>query len=194
MGNTRGLTDKPITKEVIVDPLTGKVVAAHLSTVVTDPTSADAVVVPDKFEYPTANATAQDPLNVHEGVNPADALDPDEGTGTNEVQTITDTPTITSGTFKLTFRGEQTAAIAYNATIAQVQAALVLLATVGKDGEKVDNVTVTGGPLPGTDTVITFRGDLGFEDVPAITVDNSALVGGTLAVAETTKGIRADAP
>lgn len=64
MGNTRSLTDKPIEREIIEED--GKVVAAHLTDVVTDPESGDAVQVPDGDEYPTANATTRNPLAAHQ--------------------------------------------------------------------------------------------------------------------------------
>lgn len=50
--------------------------------------------------------------------------------GTDEVQSVTITDA-TGGTFTLTFNGKTTAAIAYNATPAQVQAALRALSTIG---------------------------------------------------------------
>jgi hypothetical protein len=187
MGVTRGLTDKPVTKEVVYDS-DGRVVAAHLSTVVTDPTAANAVQIPDADQYPSANATQQDPLEVHEASSPADAQDPDEGTGTNEVQTLSASGTVSGGTFKATWDGEQTASVAYNATAAQFQTALLALPNLS-----AGDVTVTGGPLPAA--VVTFKGNYASQDVSAITIDNTAITGGgTIVVAETTKGVRADAP
>jgi hypothetical protein len=189
MGNTRGLTDKPITPEVIEE--NGRVVAAHLSTVITDPTASNAVQIPDSDQYPSANATGLDPLNVHQKGSPADALDLDEGAGTNEVQTLSKTGTVTSGTFTLTWEGDTTAAIAFDATAAQVKTALVAaspeLATA--------DVTATGGPLGGTPVVLTFTGSYAAQDVSLITADSTNLVGGgTYGVVETTKGVHADAP
>lgn len=191
MGNTRGLTDKPIEREVVRDE-DGDIVAVHTSDVVTDPNSPEAVQVPDADEYPSANASNRNPLDEQENPSPADALDPDEA-GVNEVQTISDSGTVSGGTFTLTFRGDTTDDLAYNATAATVEAALLALDSIGTDGEGNDNVNVTGGPLPG-DTVVTFQNGLGTEDVPALTVDNTDITGGgTLVVAETTKGVRSDA-
>jgi hypothetical protein len=189
MGNTRGLTDKPIVREVIEED--GRVVAAHLSDVVTDPDSPEAVQVPDADQYPTANATQLDPLSQHQSEAPSDAQDPDE-TDVNEVQTISDSGTVSGGTFTLEFQGDTTADLDWDSTAAEVQAALVALNSVGTDGEGNPNVAVSGGPLP-ADTVVTFQNDLGSEDVEILTVDNTAITGGgTLVVAETTKGVRAD--
>ena len=63
----------------------------------------------------------------------------------------------TGGTFTITFQGETTAAIAFNATAAQVKAALELL-----PGINLGDITVTGGPGAAggaTPYVITFTAD-----------------------------------
>jgi hypothetical protein len=186
---TQGLTHKPITRDVVEDE--DGVVAAHLSDVVTDPESPEAVQVPDPDEYPTANASKRTAIGHVNEPSPADALDPDEA-AVNEVQTISDSGTVSGGTFTLSFDGDTTDDIAYNATAAAVQAALVELASIGTDGEGNNNVAVAGGPLPG-DTTVTFQNDLGGEDVALLTVDNTDITGGgTLVVAETVKGVRTD--
>lgn len=103
--------------------------------------------------------------------------------GVNEVQSLVAT-SASSGTFTLSFRGQTTAGIAYNATAADVQTALVALSTIGTGG-----VVCTGGALPGTPVVITFSGTaLAGYDQPAITADNTSLVGGTAAITTTTPG------
>lgn len=105
--------------------------------------------------------------------------------GTNEVQTITITGAPTGGTFTLTFDGATTAAIAYNATAATVQSALVALSNIN-----TGDVTVTGGPGPATAWVATFAGQYSDENVPAMTA-TSSLTGGTtptIAVTTTTEG------
>lgn len=104
-----------------------------------------------------------------------------EKSGVKEVQTLaTASGTITAGTFTLTFGGQTTAAIAWNASAAAVEDALELLSTIGTGG-----VIVAGGPLPGTGMTITFQtpGDKG-----NITVDNASLTGGTLGLTNTTAG------
>jgi len=85
--------------------------------------------------------------------------------------TITGTPD--GGTFTLTYGGQTTAGIAYNATAGAVQSALVALTSVG-----TGNVTVTGGPGPGTPYVITFGGVLQ-QTVAALTASGAGLTGGT---------------
>lgn len=99
----------------------------------------------------------------------------------SEVQTITITGTPTGGTFTLTFNGQTTAPIAYNATNTTVDTALEALSTVG-----AGNVVVTGGPGPGTPYVVTFSGTLAAQDVPAITATGSFTGGATPAIAVVT--------
>jgi hypothetical protein len=107
-------------------------------------------------------------------------------TPTNEVQTLTVTGTPTGGTFRLSFRGVQTATIAYNATAAAVQAALEAISTVG-----TGNLLAAGGPLPGSPVTLTFQGLLAAQDQPLITVVSPAFTGGTTpvgTVVQTTAG------
>jgi hypothetical protein len=108
------------------------------------------------------------------------------GSSVNEVQTLTITGTPTGGTFRLSFKSVSTAAIAFNASAAAVQAALEAISTVG-----TGNVVATGGPLPATAVVLTFQGQLAGTNVPLITVNTPAFTGGTTpvaTVAETTPG------
>lgn len=186
--NTRGLTLKPVVREVVEED--GRVVAAHLSEVITDPTASNAVQIPDSDQYPSANATGLDPLAVHQASSPADAQDPDEGAGTNEVQTLSETGTITAGTYTLTWEGDTTAAIAFDATAAQIKAALV----DASPELSTSDLTVTGGPVHTTPVVITFTGSYAAQDVSAITTTSTGLTGGTVGIVETTKGVHADAP
>lgn len=119
------------------------------------------------------------------GVFRARTLDNFDAATSNEQQTVTITGGPTGGTFTLSYAGATTAAIAYNATAADVAAALAALATVG-----TANVSASGGPLPGTAVVVTFTGRLGSTDVAMMTAA-SALTGGTtpaVAVTESRKG------
>lgn len=105
---------------------------------------------------------------------------------TGEVQSIAITGTPTGGSFNLTFRGETTAAIPYNATAAQVDAALEALSTIG-------SVTTSGGPLPGTAVSVTFVNPTG--DVQQLTA-SSSLTGGTtpaVNITTTTPGVNGTA-
>lgn len=102
------------------------------------------------------------------------------GGGTNEVQKVTITGTPTGGTFTLSFGGNTTAAIAFNATASAVDTALEALASIGTGG-----VTVTGGPGPGTPWTVTFVGSKAATNVAQMTA-TSSLTGGTPAIAVTT--------
>jgi len=104
------------------------------------------------------------------GTAPTDASTALVTSAASEVQTITITGTPTGGTFALSFRGQVTAAIAYNAAGNAVQTALQALSTIGSG-----NATVTGaGPY-----VVTFAAALANQDVPTIVADGSLLTGGT---------------
>lgn len=106
--------------------------------------------------------------------------------GTNEVQTVTITGSPTGGTVTLALDGETTAAIAYNANAAAVQAALEALSNVD-----AGDVTVTGGPGPGTPWVVTFGGQYAGTNMPQMTASGASLTGGSspaIAVTTTTAG------
>ena len=93
----------------------------------------------------------------------------------------------TAGTFTLTFKGETTAALPFDATAAQIDTALEALSTVGANG-----VQVTGGPVNSTNTNINttvhFRRALQQADQPQLTGDGAGLTGATLAIATTQEG------
>ena len=80
---------------------------------------------------------------------------------TSDVQTLAVPGGPTGGAFTLTFGGQTTAAISFNATAAQVQAALTALSNIGPG-----NLACTGGPLPGTNVTITFAGSMEFAAQP----------------------------
>lgn len=99
----------------------------------------------------------------------------------NEVQTV-GLGSASAGTVTITFDGETTAAIAYDATASAVSAALLLL-----DNVNAGDITVTGGPFPGVIT-LTFGGAYLGQNVPQVLVTPSGLTGGTVTVATTTAG------
>lgn len=90
----------------------------------------------------------------------------------NETQTATITGTPTGGTFTLTYAGQTTAGIAYNATANTVKNALQALSTIGNG-----NVAVTGSA--GGPYTVTFQGDLAGTDVAAMTASGAGLTGGS---------------
>ncbi|MEW2267812.1 hypothetical protein [Streptomyces sp. NPDC047868] len=105
---------------------------------------------------------------------------------TSEVQTVTITGTPTGGTYTLTWSGQTTAGIPYNATAAQVQAALEALSNI-----EVGDVIVSGGPHPGTVVTVTFAGRYMGDDQAQMTASAASLTGGTspaVNIATTTAG------
>jgi len=103
--------------------------------------------------------------------------------GTSEVQTVTITGGPTGGTFTLTFSGQTTTAIAYNAVGATVGTALNNLSNL-------DGVVVTGAA--GGPYTVTFPVDMG--NVPQMTASGAGLTGGTtpaVGVVTATPGVAA---
>lgn len=106
--------------------------------------------------------------------------------GTDEVQTVTVTGTPTGGTYTLTFSGQTTAGIAYNAAASAVQSALEALSNIAPG-----DVVCGGGPHPGTPVTVTFGGAYDGADVPQMTASAASLTGGTspaVTVSTTTPG------
>jgi flagellar capping protein FliD len=86
-----------------------------------------------------------------------------------EVQRLAKTTRPTAGSFTLTYDGYTTAALAYNATLAQIQAALEALPNVN-----AGDITVSGKRLDESgDTIFTFSNTLG--DVSLISINPSGL-------------------
>lgn len=106
-----------------------------------------------------------------------------ETTGTNEQQTIT--IDATGGTFTITFGGQTTTALAYNASAATVQTALEALSSIG-----TGNITVG---LVGLVYTLTFKNDLGRQNVAQVTTNAASLTGGagTATVATSVAGVAA---
>lgn len=133
-----------------------------------------------------ASADVGDRVYINDQTN-ALTLQGGAGTGTNEVQVVTISGSPTGGSITLTFRGETTAAIAYNASAATVLSRLEAL-----DSIEAGDFAVTGSN--GGPWTITAQagGQYGGEDVPAFTHTDS-LTGGTTpaaAVTNPTPGVR----
>lgn len=111
----------------------------------------------------------------------------DADKGTNAVQTMTKTGTVSGGTYTLTYDGQTTSAIARNAVAADIQTALEALSNVAPG-----DIIVTGGPASSTTpTVFTFSGALAGKPVALMTVDYTSITGGgSLAIANTTTGVQ----
>ncbi len=109
------------------------------------------------------------------------------GYAADSVQQVQLTGGPTGGTFTLTFNGQTTAAIAYNASVATVQAALQALPSVGSGNVLVANPT-------GSAWVVRFAGTLAGSVQPALTGSGSGLTGGTMpSVAVTVTSVGGDA-
>lgn len=91
-----------------------------------------------------------------------------------ETQVVTITGTPTGGTFTLTYSGQTTSGIAYNASAATVQAALEALSNIG-----TGNVKASGGALPGTAVSVKFVGKFYNTNVAAMTASGASLTGGS---------------
>jgi hypothetical protein len=99
-------------------------------------------------------------------------------TGVNEVQKVALRNGPTGGTFTLTFQGQTTAGIAYNAAASAVQTALEALSNIG-----VGEATVTGAA--GGPWTVTFSGALASLDLQEMTGSETNLTGNSIAVATT---------
>jgi hypothetical protein len=103
-------------------------------------------------------------------------------TGVDEVQTLTISGSPAGGTYTLTYAGQTTAGIAYNANAAAIQSALEALSNLAPG-----DVAVTG-----TDPfTITFGGTLAAQDAALIVGNGASLTGGSspaATVVETTAG------
>jgi len=86
----------------------------------------------------------------------------------------------TAGTFTLTFSGQTTADIAYNASAAIVESSLEALSNI-------TDVTVTGVGTSGDPWVVTFVNP-GKQNVAEMTADDSNLTGGTSTIWTSTVG------
>jgi len=102
-----------------------------------------------------------------------------------EIQTLTPDAAPTGGHYHLSYGGQTTGDIAYNADVATIQAALEALSTV-----TAGDITAGGGANGLADGALTFTFLAAAGDVDMIAIDGSALTGPTasLSVAETTKG------
>jgi PKD repeat protein len=90
---------------------------------------------------------------------------------TDEQQTVRLT-NATGGTYTLSFNGQTTAPIAYNATFADVDAALEALSNIGPD-----EIQTSGGPANTANLNVFFRRGLQQSNQNQITVNGAALTG-----------------
>ncbi len=108
------------------------------------------------------------------------------GSSVCEVQTMSRSASPTSGTYTLTYEGQTTQEIAYNASIEEIQAALEALSTVNPG-----DITVGGSANGFADGDVTFSFKDTLGDVSMISVNDANLSpsGSPATVAETAKGV-----
>lgn len=107
--------------------------------------------------------------------------------GVSEIQSLTGTAT--GGQIALVFGVFRSALLPYNASAAQIQAALVALPAIGNNAAGLPNVVCAGGALGTAPVTVTFQNDLSGYAVPALTVDNTLATGGTVTPAVTTAAV-----
>ena len=105
------------------------------------------------------------------------------GGGQNEIQTVSIPGTITGGTFTLTYNGQTTVAIAYDASTGTVQATLIALTNIGPS-----DMVVTGAA---PSWICEFQGNLADTEVVLMGGDGTNLAGKTITITETLKGVTA---
>jgi glucose/arabinose dehydrogenase/PKD repeat protein len=113
----------------------------------------------------------------------ANGYGPFEDELTDEQQTVR-TTNATGGTFTLTFNGQTTAPLPFNATAAQVNSALGALPNIG-----ADNIQTSGGPANTANVNVFFRRALKGANQNQITADGSALTGTAPTVTATTPAV-----
>ena len=108
-----------------------------------------------------------------------------EGGITDEVQRVgfSDTMMLTGGTFTLTYNGQTTNSISYNATAATVQTKLEGLSNIDP-GDVI--VTKSQDTMSTQEWTITFAGDLADTNVVQITVDSTNVQGKSITDIEAT--------
>lgn len=100
--------------------------------------------------------------------------------GVNATHTINSTAT--GGTWLWKLNGFVSAPIAWNASAAVIQAAILAATNGAGQTYPAGSVVCAGGPLP-TAVTVTFQGALAKQPVPTATVDNTAATGGTVVIA-----------
>lgn len=150
---------------------TTDVVGATSGAIISNPTDCTNVTVDcNHFIYRTST-TEFDSSNVITGAISTKTITPLAAAGA--VQHIYTDGTASAGTFTVTYDGETTAAIAYNANAATIKAALELLDTVDTDDITVSFESGTDfTDVSATDAMVfTFATDLG--SVPSVSVTES---------------------
>lgn len=114
-----------------------------------------------------------------------------QGDGTNEVQSLTQSGTISGGTWDLTVTSDLViTGIDWDVTAAELQTLIDNKIRRGGTGFHLGDIVVGGGPLPGTPITLTFQGTKSCTNVATVSKDTTNLTGSTpgLTVATDTAG------
>ena len=105
------------------------------------------------------------------------------------VYTLAETGGPTAGTFTLTYDGDTTAALDFDATAAEIQTALWALDSVGPG-----RIFASGGPINTADVILQFSGELANQTITGFTA-TASFTGGTtpdIDLTETQAGVAID--
>lgn len=112
-----------------------------------------------------------------------------QGDGANEIQTFTQSGTISGGTFDLAVEASANCTITnipWNTTAAALQTLIDNLIRRGGSGYKLGDLVVGGGPFPGTPLTLTFQGTKSCVNCTQSTTDNTNLTGTTPDITDAT--------
>jgi hypothetical protein len=109
---------------------------------------------------------------------------PDNVPAANEVQSIEIPSSVIGGTFKVSFEGQSTPSLPYNATAFELQKAIDALPSIAPGAL----VGVSGGPTEHLPYKVTFEYQLSEANVSQLSVDSSALLGGEAQAQTLTQG------
>ena len=104
----------------------------------------------------------------------------------NELQNVVVAATVTAGQFYLSFNGENTSNLNYNATAVEVQNALIALAAFAPG-----DIVVAGVGVPDYAYSLHFQGAYARTNQPQITATNVSLVGGAVTASTCVNGAAA---
>jgi hypothetical protein len=100
------------------------------------------------------------------------------GTNANAVQTLTETGSPTGGTFTLSYGGQVTAGISFEATGTKIVEELVKLSTIASS-ENIAIKSTGSTKISAGAAEVEFKGELGNAAQPLLVVNSAGLTGGT---------------
>lgn len=100
------------------------------------------------------------------------------GTNANAVQTLTETGSPTGGTFTLTYGGQTTAGISFEATGTKIVEELIKLSTIATS-ENIAIKSTGSTKISAGAAEVEFKGELGNQAQPLLVANSTGLTGGT---------------